>query len=427
MIPSLSPSWRIYFTRRMLLIGALGFFSGLPLALTASTLTAWLFDANINRASIGLFAAVATPYALKFLWAPLIDGVRLPLFGKLGRRRSWMLLTQLCLGAGIMLMAWCDPAASTFYTAMAALFVATSSASQDIVIDAYRVERLEEHEQGAGAAMVTFGYRIGMLVSGAGALALADSVGWQGAYMCMAALMALAIALTLFAKESAVGYAPVSSAESKSTLHKIESFIRGSVIAPFADFMQRKHWLAVLVFVVLYKLGDAFMGVMFNPFLLDLGFSKTQIASIVKIYGLSATLLGAFMGGALVARYGMFRTLMGAGFVHMLTNFLLVAQALRGNDAEFLIFSITLENLSGGMSTAAFIGYISALCKTHYTATQYALLSSLAAFGRTWLSTPSGALAAYAGWPAFFLLSSLLAVPSLILLWWLERAKARGA
>lgn len=419
-------SFTVYLTRRMGLIGLLGFFSGLPLALTASTLTAWLSDAAVDRAAIGLFAAVATPYAFKFLWSPLMDGLRLPLLARLGRRRSWMLLTQALLAGAIAAMAFCDPAISTYFTALAAIVVATASASQDIVIDAYRVERLDEHEQGAGAAMATFGYRIGMLVSGAGALALADALGWHATYLIMAAVMASSIVVTLAAKETSQQAAAVSHT-GEPVFARVARFVRESVVAPFTDFMRRKHWLAVLIFVILYKLGDAFMGVMFNPFLLDLGFSKTQIAQVVKIYGLAATLIGTFLGGALVARYGMFRTLMGAGFVHMLTNLMLVVQAMRGDDVHFLIVSITLENLSGGMSTAAFIGYLSALCKTHYTATQYALLSSLAAFGRTWLSTPSGALAEKFGWEIFFAFASLLAIPSLILLWWLEKRQRSGS
>ena len=204
-------------------------------------------------------------------------------------------------------------------------------------------------------------------------------------------------------------------------------FIRTAVVEPFTDFMTRPLWLQVLAFVILYKLGDAFMGIMFNPFLLDLGFAKTEIAKIVKLYGFAATLLGTFLGGWLVARWGMYRTLLLTGFVHMLTNLMLVVQARLGANHEFLIASITLENLSGGMSTAAFIAYLSALCKRNYTATQYALLSSLAAFGRTWLSTPSGWLSQTVGWEVFFAIASLMALPGLALLVWLERRQRQIA
>lgn len=411
-----------YLSRTQLLILFLGFYSGLPLALTASTLTAWLADSHVDRAAIGLFAAVATPYAFKFLWSPLVDGLRLPLLGRLGRRRSWLLLTQALLAGALFVMSTTDPAVVAGLTAMVAVAVAALSATQDIVIDAYRVERLSVEEQGAGAAMATFGYRVGMLLSGAGALALADQHGWHATYAIMALVMASSMVLTLCAKE------PVrdAAAQAEDKLARgVVGFIRHSVVAPFVDFMQRPHWLHVLLFVILYKLGDAFMGVMFNPFLLDLGFTKTQIAAVVKTYGLIATILGSFIGGWLVMHWGMYRTLMICGFGHMLTNLLLVVQAHLGADVHFLTLSITLENLTGGMATTAFIAYLSALCKTHYTATQYALLSSFASFGRTWLSTPSGALSVAVGWEWFFAIASCMALPGLALLWWLEQQQRK--
>lgn len=463
----------LYFTPRMLLIGLLGLYSGLPLALTASTLTAWLSDAGVERAAIGLFAAVATPYAFKFLWAPVLDGVRVPVLARLlGRRRSWMLLAQMGLVVAIAAMAMFDPAKAAQWTALCAVIIATLSATQDTVIDAYRVERLSVEEQGAGAAMATFGYRIGMLLSGAGALALADAQGWQVTYWAMAGVMGSSLIVTLLAKREegefrgsrdarTGGSAPsprvdsprfnsappsgatrptpfrdvvtpplrddaVASFSGAHAGEKVRAFFSESVVAPFRDFMQRPYWLQVLVFVILYKLGDAFMGIMFNPFLLDIGFTKTEIAKVVKVYGLIATILGAFAGGALVARWGMYRSLMVCGFGHMLTNLLLVVQAMLGHDIHFLMLSIATENFTGGMATTAFIAYLSALCKTHYTATQYALLSSLASFGRTWLSTPSGALSQAVGWPVFFAIASLMALPGLWLLWWLER-KTRAA
>lgn len=412
----------LYGTRRHLLIGLLGFFSGLPLALTASTLTAWLSDAGVDRSTIGLFAAIATPYALKFLWAPLLDGVQIPLLHRwLGRRRSWLLLTQALLAVAIAAMVFANPSISPQLTALVGVFIATLSATQDTVIDAYRVERLVPEEQGAGAAMATFGYRIGMLVSGAGALWLADGHGWEVTYIIMAAIVASSVILTLVMRST-------DTAETTAHLpHSMGAFLRDSVIAPFTDFMTRPLWLWVLLFVILYKLGDAFMGIMFNPFLLDLGFTKSQIAAIVKIYGLAATLIGTFIGGWLVARWGTYRTLLLCGVGHMFTNFMLVVQAHLGANEHFLIASISLENLSGGMSTAAFIAYLSALCRVNYTATQYALLSSLAAFGRTWLSTPSGWLAETVGWEIFFAIASCMAIPGLILLMWLERqTKARA-
>jgi PAT family beta-lactamase induction signal transducer AmpG len=409
--------------RSWVLIGILGFFSGLPLALTASTLTAWLSDAGVTRASIGLFAAIATPYAFKFLWSPLLDGLKLPvLSARLGRRRGWLLLTQTFLVAAIAAMALNDPATNPWMTALVGVMIATLSATQDTVIDAYRVERLPKEAQGTGAAWATFGYRIGMLVSGAGALYLADNIGWEMTYFAMAGVMALGLITTLVMREP-----QVEVAGDWAMGGGLMNFIRHYVVAPFRDFMTRPLWLAVLLFVVLYKLGDAFMGVMFNPFLLDIGFTKTQIAQVVKFYGLIATIIGTFAGGWLVGHVGMFRALLLCGFGHMLTNLLLVELAGRGADLQFLVFAISTENFTGGMATAAFIAYLSALCKLNYTATQYALLSSLAAFGRTWLSTPSGALAAAVGWEIFFAIASLMAIPGLLLLWWIERRKPKSA
>jgi len=419
---------RIYFQSRFLLVGLLGFFSGLPLALTGGTLTAWLADAKVDRAAIGLFAAVATPYAFKFLWAPLLDGVRLPCLNAwLGRRRSWLLLTQCLLVAAMLLMGATDPALNPWLTGLAAVLVATLSATQDTVIDAYRVELLTSDEQGTGAAAATFGYRMAMLVSGAGALYAADHFGWHSTYVGMAGLMSLGLLVTLVARESDQSQESRVDKKSQPSLDSSHStlatFFRAYVAAPMRDFMTRPYWLAILAFVILYKLGDAFMGVMFNPFLLDIGFTKSQIAEIVKFYGLIATLVGSFVGGAVVGRISLFRALFLSGLLHMATNLLLVVQAKLGADAHFLIFSISLENFTGGMSTTAFVAYLAALCKRNYTATQYALLSSLAAFGRTWLSTPSGALAAAVGWAPFFAISSLMAIPALVLLVWLERRK----
>lgn len=413
-----------YFARSHLVIGLMNFYSGLPLALTAATLTAWLFDAGVKKESIGLFAAVGIPYAFKFIWSPLVDGMRLPLLYKLGRRRSWLLLTQALLGVTLLVLAGIDPGTQAGQVALLAFLVAVFSATQDIAVDAYRVERTPKDEQATAAAMAIFGYRIGMLVSGAGALWLADEVGWHSTYMIMGAVMGSAMLLTLLAKEPAASEA-YQKPTSDPALVRVKKFIADSVVAPFADFMTRPHWLTVLLFVLLYKLGDAFMGIMFNPFLLDLGFEKHQIAEVVKVYGLIATLLGGFVGSWVVSRMGVYRTLMLGGLLHMLTNFMLVELAWRGPDVTFLAISIALENFTAGVIGVAFIAYLSALTRTHYTATQYALLSSLAAFARTVLSTPSGALAADVGWAHFFAISSLMAIPGMLILWWLERQRKK--
>ncbi len=411
----------VYFQPKILTILCLGFVSGLPLALTASTLSIWLAGAGVDKTSIGLFAAVATPYALKFLWAPLVDSMALPILTPLfGRRRGWLLAAQINLAACLVLLGFANPAINPWLTAILALLVAICSATQDIVIDAYRVEILEPKQQGAGAATIVLGYRIGMIASTAGALYLATYVGWMLTYWIMAGLIGVGM-VTVFLSEEPL----VSGLESliPSERKKSSYWFRANVIAPFADFMTRDHWLAILLFILLYKLADAFMGVVTGPFLIEIGFSMQEIASVVKLFGLIATIVGSFIGGAMVARLGIMRTLWICGVAHALTNLMFVVQARAGADIHILALSITLENISGGMGTAAFVAYISALTHVRFTATQYALLSSFAAFGRTWLSTPAGWFAEHLGWEMFFMMAATLAIPGLAVLWWLQRKK----
>ena len=407
-------SWlKLYLHPRLLGILALGFASGLPLALTASTLTAWLKDAGVDKTSIGLFAAVATPYALKFLWAPVIDACGFPLLSPwLGRRRGWILATQIALVVSIIMLGFADPSQNPWDTAILALIVAICSASQDIVIDAYRVEILTAEQQKVGAGMVQFGYRFGMLASGAGALALADHMSWQQTYFIMAALLAFCILPILFL--------PEPDASKEIGKFSARHLLRDYVVAPFTDFMTRSNWILLLLFIMLYKLGDAFLGIMTNPFLLEIGFTKTDIAAVVKLYGLVATLIGLFLGSMMSLRFGTVKTLMVCGIGHALTNLMFLVQARVGADINVLALGIFMENLSGGMTASAFVAFISALCHTRYTATQYALLSSLAAMGRTWLTTTAGWTADKFGWEIFFIISVLLAVPGLVILWWLN-------
>lgn len=410
----------VYTHPRIIAIAFLGFASGLPLALTASTLSVWLKEAGVSTAAIGLFAAVATPYALKFLWSPLMDGAPFPVLSKLlGRRRGWLIATQLALIASIMLLGLCDPAKAPWLTAAFAFLVAICSASQDIVIDAYRVELLTPEQQGAGAATVVFGYRIGMIASSAGALFLASHVSWLMTYWIMAALIGIGMITALLTPEPEVN--SVHHAPSAIHLPRLLVWIRQHVIAPFADFMMRPQWLLLLLFILLYKFADAFMGMMTNPFLLDIGFSKEQIAAVVKLYGLAATIIGSFIGGSMVFRLGTVRSLWICGIAHAVTNLMFVVLAKTGASTGLLALSITLENTTGGMGTAAFVAFISGLCNTQFTATQYALLSSLAAFGRTLFSTPAGWFAAKLGWAGFFTFAAALAIPGLFVLWLLGK------
>jgi len=320
----------------------------------------------------------------------------------------------------IMAMATTDPRVDAGATALAALAIAFLSASQDIVIDAYRIEILSEREQGAGAAATQAGYRLGLLASGAGALFIASAFGWHAAFLAMAALMAANMLVVLIAPEpkvEAVSAQPRSDRPAARFLAQLKL----AVFDPLAEFFSRSGWLPILAFILFYKFGDAFAGVMANPFYVEMGFTKVEIASVSKVFGLLATLAGVFIGGAVVARIGVLRALLWCGILQMLSNLMFAAQALAGHDIVVLFATIGLENFSGGMGSAAFVAYLSVLCNIAYTATQYALLSSFMAFGRTFLSSSSGWIADHVDWVQFFVLSTFLAVPGLLLLIWMMR------
>ncbi|MBF0340937.1 MAG: AmpG family muropeptide MFS transporter [Magnetococcales bacterium] len=420
----------IYFEPKVVVILLLGFASGLPLALTVGTLSLWLAEAGVSKTSIALFALAGAPYTFKFLWSPLVDRMPIPgLTTRLGQRRGWGVLTQLALIASILALGASHPARDPFWTAWFALAVAFWSATQDIVIDAYRVESLEERQYGAGAAMSVLGYRLGMVVSGAGALYLATFWGWFTAYAVMAGLMGLGVLVLLFNPE------PVRPGREESGLSSVDARLQGksgwrgravrwiaaAVIAPFAEFMSRKGWLLTLLFILLYKFGDALAGVMSGPFYVELGFSKIEIANVTKLFGLVAVLVGGVVGGILTERLGIIRSLVLCGVLQMLSNLMFVALAHAGHSVEMLILTIALENIAGGMGTSAFVAYLSRLCHVAYTATQYALLSSFMAFGRTLLASSGGWLADQLSWSTFFLLTTLAAIPGLLLLRFMVR------
>jgi PAT family beta-lactamase induction signal transducer AmpG len=428
MIAGLGQTLGVYRDRRMALILVLGFSSGLPLALTLATLSAWLAGAGISRTTIGLFALVGLPYALKFLWSPIVDGLHLPgLTARLGRRRGWMLFSQGLLVLAIGGLGLTDPSHDPLTTAMLALSVAFLSATQDIVIDAFRVEILQEREQGAGAAAVQLGYRLGMLVSGAGALYIADAYGFTVAYGVMAVGMAVGMAATLFAREPAPPASVTLPSPEGGRPAAFAGWLHRHVVLPFADFTARPGWIAVVCFILLYKFGDAIAGVMANPFFIALGFSLSEIASITKLFGIAATLVGAVAGGIVVMRMGIFRALLICGILQMASNLMFAVQALAGADAWVLIATIAAENFSGGMGTAAFVAYLSRLCSFAFTATQYALFSSLAAVGRTVLSSGGGWLADQLDWFWLFITTTACAIPGLLVLVWLMRREAMTA
>ncbi|MEO5362536.1 MAG: AmpG family muropeptide MFS transporter [Magnetococcus sp. DMHC-8] len=421
----------VYTEKKMITVLLLGFSSGLPLALTFGTLSLWLVEEGISKTSIGLFALTGVPYTFKFLWSPLIDQLPIPLLtARLGRRRSWALLTQVALMISLFGLGLSKPGETPFVTALLALCTAFWSASQDIVLDAYRVEILEERQYGAGAAMSVLGYRLGMLASGAMALYLATFFGWLVTYTLMAALMGVGIATILLNPEpvsrpaspahTQVGPLPAllaGWAGRDGRLGRLVAWIGRAIIAPFADFMGRDSWGIVLLFILFYKLGDTLAGVMSNPFYLELAFSKIDIANISKVFGLGATLAGSVVGGVIVNRLGIMQSLLYCGILQMLSNLMFVLLAYTGHNLAVLTGTIAVENFSSGMGTAAFVAYLSSLCNIAYTATQYALLSSFMAFGRTVLASFGGSMADHMSWSAFFLLTTLAAVPGLVLLW----------
>ena len=403
----------IYWERRLIIIFLMGFASGLPFLLTGGTLSILLTEAGVSLTAIGLFALVGTPYNLKFLWAPFIDRVPLPVLSKLlGRRRSWMIMIQFGLMVSIVALGFSDPKSSPALTAFFALAVAFFSASQDIVIDAYRIEILDEDQQGAGAAMTQAGYRFGLLAAGAGALYLASSLDWAIVYGIMAALVLVGFFAAL--------KAPLPPAvQTDVTPSRAKDWLRSAVVDPFVEFFQRNNTgvaLLILAFILLYKFGDAFAGVMANPFYIKIGFTKVQIANVSKIFGVAATLFGVFAGGLTVKRYGILNSLLFCGLLQMFSNLMYAAQAAIGPDVRFLFLTIGAENISGGMGSAAFVAYLSMLCNKAYTATQYALFTSFMAFGRTWLSAMSGWLADQTDWVTFFVISTFVAIPGLLLL-----------
>src|SRR6201994_1836323 len=427
-----APSWReslaVYLQPRVLIVLMLGFSSGLPLALSGSTLQVWMREAGVDLGTIGLFALIGTPYTLKFLWAPLVDALHVPLFTRaFGRRRGWLLFSQLLLIVSIMLLALTDPARSPFAVALAALLVATASSTQDIVVDAFRVESLPESEQAAGMAAYVAAYRIGMLVSTAGALfivsgfesaGLIRTAAWMWGYIVMAALVVIGTITALAATEPAQS----KGAEAATSGETAFARVLHAAIGAFSEFLTRRDAFAALAFVVLFKFTDAFSGTMTAPFVIDLGFSKAEYAAIVKGVGLAATLIGGFAGGFVARRYSSAASLWIGGTLQALANLSFSWLAVVGVNEWALALAICAENFTSAIGTVIFVAYLSALCQNPlHTATQYALLTALAAVGRTYLSSGAGYIATAVGWQVFFVICVLVAIPSLILLGRLQK------
>ena len=390
---------------RMLLALVMGFSGGLPLLLSGSLLQAWMVEEKVDLSTIGLFALVGLPYTLKFVWAPLMDRYT-P--WPLGRRRGWLLIWQLCLTAAIILLAFSSPQNHLTMLAIAALLLSFFSASQDIVIDAYRRESLDDDEQGMGASLYVGGYRLGMLVASGGGLILADLISYREVYLLMAACMTPGIIATLLAAE------PLAEHGKPQSLHE-------AVIDPFVEFFSRHYALMILLFIFFYKVGDTMASQMTTPFYLELGFSKTQIGTVVKLFGFWATIGGTMLGGVLVMRLGIFKSLFSFGLLQMISTAGFIWLAYAGDQLYALATVVTLENLTAGLGTAAFVGFIASLTDKRFTATQFALLTSFMGMPRVFAAAPTGYMVNAFGWSGFFLFCTLIAIPGISLIFWLHK------
>jgi MFS transporter, PAT family, beta-lactamase induction signal transducer AmpG len=393
---------RVIFSSRMLVQLLTGFSSGLPLLLTGSTLQAWLKDERVDLGAIGLFTLVGLPYTLKFLWSPLFDRYVPPF---LGRRRGFMLVIQLAVAAAIAALGLSSPAVNLPAVVLLALAVTFTSASQDIVLDAYRREALPDSELGFGTSVFVSGYRLAMLTSGALALALADRIPWRAVYFLMAGFMAVGVVTALLCREPAIEAPPPRT-------------LRDAVVEPFLDFFRRRGAWLVLAFIVLYKIGDQMASAMTTPFVLDLGFSKTELAAVVKLFGLASMIAGGLVGGIVMLKLGIRRSLWAFGILQAVSVLAFAALAQAGRIYGILAGAVSLENFSFGMGAAAYSAYMASQTNKRFTATQFALLSSLTGVPRVLAAAPTGFLAKAFGWTGFFAFCAAAAIPGLVLLFW---------
>lgn len=390
----------VILSRRMLVCFTMGFASGLPLLLTISVLQAWMKEEGVNLTVIGLMTLVGLPYTLKFLWAPLLDRFTLPC---LGRRRGWLLVAQVALIVSIAGLGLTNPSNNPWLVVFAAFLVTFFSASQDIVIDAYRREDLADEELGLGSSLYVNGYRIGMLLASGGGLILADYTSFKMVYFTMAACMSVGIITTLLTPE------PKVKEGAPKTLKE-------AVIDPFREYFSRQGALWILAFILFYKIGDTMASAMTIPFYLDIGFSKTEIGTVVKLFGFWATILGALGGGIFILRYGINRSLWIFGFLQAISTAGFSALAYIGHDIPALGAVVAFENFSSGLGTSAFVAFMASLTNKKFTATQYALLSSLMGVPRVFASAPTGFMAEAMGWSSFFIFCAFIAIPGMLLL-----------
>ena len=429
--PGWLASFRVYLEPATLRMLSLGFSAGLPLLLVLGTLSFWLREAGIDRTTIGYLSWVGLAYAFKWVWAPLVDRLPIPLLTTwLGRRRSWLLLSQLSIAGGLVAMSFNDPRVALQPVIWGAVVVAFGSATQDIALDAFRIESAGSERQAALAAAYQTGYRLAMIWAGAGVLWLAARAevagvanyqhgAWQQAYLVMAASMLLGILTVLISPEPA-HRASIQAKNARAWLHS-------ALIEPFADFLRRygKQAALILALIAVYRISDVVMGIMANPFYVDMGYSKDEVAAVTKIYGVLMTLAGAFVGGAMALRWGVMRVLMLGAILSAASNLLFAWLGTRGHDVAALIFVISADNLSSGIASAAFIAYMSSLTNINYSATQYAIFSSMMLLAPKFLAGYSGRYVDAFGYQNFFVATALLGVPVLLLVALASRIKNR--
>ena len=402
----------LYFTKKLFVIFLMGIASGIPLYLILSTLAIWLTRSNIDISIVGLFSLTQLPWTIKFFWSPIFDYYRIPFFSKfIGNRKAWLFLIQLFLSLSILALGLSNPNDNLLPTAIFAFVVAFFSASQDIIIDAYRIELLDDDEQGAGAAMTQAGYRIGGIISGAGALYMREVIKWSEVFLIVSLIILMFAIITLFLPRI------------KEINRKQNGFII-TFFNPLIELIRRnnvKEFLIIILFILTFKLCDSVAGVMANPFYVKIGFENIEIANASKLFGVLATILGVFIGGLLVKKIGILKSLLLSAFLQMISNILFFVLSKIGPDYSFLIITVLGENISGGIGSASFVAYLSILCNRNFTATQYALLSSVMGVARTFIASPSGFVVEFLGWSNFFLISTLFAIPGLVILFWMEK------
>jgi PAT family beta-lactamase induction signal transducer AmpG len=426
-VESSNPGWRYYLQQKVVVIFFLGFSSGLPFPLVYSTLSFWLAEAGVELSTVSTFAWLGFAYSLKFIWAPLVDSLRLPVLTRiLGRRRSWMLLAQIAIGLSLLALSGIDPKQHIEAFALIAFAVAFSSATQDIVIDAYRIESAESRMQGVLAAAYQYGYRVAMLVSMAGALVLAEYASWTETYMAMAGCMVIGILTTLWCKEPA---AQIRQAlyTGKSATEKVAKWFRHAVADPFADFLKRfgRFAIVMLAFISLYRISDYVLGILANPFYYEIGFSKVQVGTIAKAYGIWVSLVGIGAGGWAVVKYGVARCLVIATILIASTNLFFAAMVVVGPETWMLAVTISADNFAAGLSGTVLIAYLSSLTNLSFTATQYALLSSFMSLLGKFTAGYSGNVQEAIGWLGFFLYAAALGIPAILLAMVVARRHAK--